>query len=84
MNATVLASRNRVGRVLRGMLIGWVLPLLLVLIVIQLFVYRQTFVPGFAPRPAGGLQDLSSEADLQARFAQDIGHPRLLLLISPT
>ena len=84
MNAPVLASRNRVGRVLRGMLFGWVLPLLVVLIVIQLFVYRQTSVPGFAPRPASGLQDLSNEADLQARFAQDIGHSRLLLLISPT
>jgi hypothetical protein len=55
-----------------------------VLIAVQLFVYRGTSVPGFAPQPAGGLQDLSSEADLQARFAQDIGHPRLVLLISPT
>jgi len=64
--------------------LGWLLPLVVALVLIQLFVYRQTSVPGFAPRPASGLQDLSSEADLQARFAQDIGHPRLLLLISPT
>ena len=56
----------------------------MVLVVIQFFVYRETSVPGFAPRPASGLQELSGEADLQARFAQDIGHPRLLLLISPT
>ncbi|HEY3063904.1 MAG TPA: hypothetical protein VGL99_33455 [Chloroflexota bacterium] len=54
------------------------------LIVVQILVYQETAVPGFAPRPASGMQDLSSEADLQARFAQDIGHTRLLLLISPT
>jgi hypothetical protein len=53
-------------------------------IIIELVVYRQTSVPGLAQRPAGGLQDLNSEADLQARFAQDVGQPRLLLLISPT
>jgi hypothetical protein len=55
-----------------------------VLIALQLFVYRATSVPGLAPRPANGLQNLSSEMDLQARFEQDIGHPRLVLLISPT
>jgi hypothetical protein len=78
------ASRIRIGRLLKGVLLGWVLPVAVVLVLVQLVVYRQTSVPGLAPRPAGGLQDLSSEADLQARFAQDIGHPRLLLLISPT
>ncbi len=67
-----------------GALLGWLLPLVVALVVIQLLVYRETSVPGFAPRPASGLHDLSSEADLQARFAQDIGHARLLLLISPT
>ena len=77
-------SRIRFGRLLRGVVVGWLLPLVVVLIAIQLFVYRQTSVPGLAPRPAGGLQDLSSEADLQAQFAQDVGHSRLLLLISPT
>ena len=66
------------------MLLGWLLPVVVVLVVIQLFVYRETAVPGLAPRLASGLQDLSSEADLQARFARDISHPRLLLLISPT
>src|SRR5690349_4774491 len=76
--------RIQLGKLLRSMLLGWVLPLLVVLVVIQLFVYRATSVPGFASRPPGGMQDLSSETDLQARFAQDIGHPRLLLLISPT
>ena len=77
-------SRIRVGRLLREVVLGWVLPLAVGLVVVQLFVYRQTSVPGFAARPASGMQDLSSEADLQARFAQDVGHPRLLLLISPT
>jgi hypothetical protein len=37
-----------------------------------------------AARPAGGLQDRTGEADLKARLARDAGHPRLLLLISPT
>src|SRR5215467_1421879 len=78
------ARRVRFGRLLRGVLLGWLLPLAVVLVVIQLFVYRETSVPGLAPRPSSGLQELSGEADLQARFAQDIGHPRLLLLVSPT
>jgi hypothetical protein len=65
-------------------LLGWVAPLAVVLVVIQLYVYRETSVPGLAPRPAAGLQDLSSEADLEARFARDVGHPRLVLLLSPT
>jgi hypothetical protein len=76
--------RSSLGKLLKGVLLRWVLPLLVVLIVVQLVVYGQTSVPGLAPRPTRGLQDLTSEADLQARFAQDIGHPRLLLLISPT
>jgi hypothetical protein len=75
---------TRVGRFLREILVGWLLPLAVVLAVVEFFVYRETSVPGLAPRPASGMQDLSSEADLQARFTQDIGHPRLLLLISPT
>ena len=78
------ASRSRVGNLLRGLLVGWLLPLAVIIVAIQLLVYRGTSVPGFAPRPASGMQDLSSEAELQARFAQDVGHPRLLLLISPT
>ena len=78
------ASRVRFGRLLRGVVLGWLVPLAVVLAVVGLFVYRETSVPGFAPRPASGLRDLSSEADLQARFAQDVGHSRLLLLISPT
>jgi len=84
LTAATQVSRSQVRRLLRGLLLGWFLPLAVVLAAIQLFVYRETSVPGFAARPAGGMQDLSSEADLQARFAQDIGHPRLLLLISPT
>ncbi len=77
-------SRIRLGRLLRSVVLGWLLPVAVVLAVVQFFVYRGTSVPGFAPRPAPGMQDLSREADLQARFAQDIGHPRLVLLISPT
>ena len=84
VTATSRVSRRRIPRLLRGVLLGWVLPVVVVLIAVQLFVYRGTSVPGFAPQPARGLQDLSSEADLQAGFAQDIGHPRLVLLISPT
>ena len=84
LTAETPRTGSRLGRLLRGVLLGWVLPLAAVLIVVQLLVYRQTSVPGLAPRPASGLQALSSEADLQTRFAQDVGHPRLLLLISPT
>jgi len=86
MNVTAAspASRARLGKLLRGVLVGWLLPLAVALIIVQFFVYRETSVPGFAARPASGLQDLSSEADLQARFVQDVGHTRLLLLISPT
>jgi hypothetical protein len=72
------------GRRVPGLLLGWVLPLVAMLVVVQLVAYRETSVPGFAPRPASGLQDLSSVSNLQARFDQDAGHPRLLLLISPT
>lgn len=77
-------SSVRFGKLLRGVVLGWLVPLAVVLVVVELFVYRATSVPGFAARPASGLQDLSSEADLQARFAQDVGHSRLVLLISPT
>ena len=83
-NAATYTPWSRFGRLLKGIILGWLLPLVVVLVVIQLFVYRETSVPGFGPRPAGGVQDLSSEADLQARFAQDMGHARLLLLVSPT
>jgi hypothetical protein len=82
--AATQGSWIRLGRLLRGVALGWLLPLTVVLLVVQFFVYRETSVPGLAPRPSGGLQELSSEADLQARFVQDVGHPRLLLLISPT
>jgi hypothetical protein len=77
-------TRIRLGSLLRGVVLGWLLPLAVVLVVVELLVYRETPVPGLATRPAGGMQDLSGEADFQARFAHDVGHPRLLLLISPT
>jgi hypothetical protein len=84
VGATPRVSRIRLRRLLKGVVLGWLLPLVVALVVIQVFVYRETSVPGFAPRPASGMQDLTSEGELQARFAHDIGHPRLLLLISPT
>jgi hypothetical protein len=64
--------------------LSWVVPLVAVLVVVQLLVYRHTSVPGFAPRPSSSMQDLNSVSDLQARFDQDVGHARLVLLISPT
>jgi hypothetical protein len=33
---------------------------------------------------AAALQDISGIQDLQTRFAQDAGKPRLVLLVSPT
>ena len=39
---------------------------------------------GTASRPAAALQDIGSIQDLQTRFAQDAGKPRLVLLVSPT
>ena len=43
-----------VGQRLRGLLLGWVLPLVAVLVVLQLVVYRETSVPGFAPLQSSG------------------------------
>jgi hypothetical protein len=38
-----------------------------------------------APAPGTtSLVDLQNEGDLEARFAQDMGKPRLVLLVSPT
>jgi len=41
--------------------------------------------PGAPSRlDAAALQDIGSIQDLQTRFAQDAGKPRLVLLVSPT
>jgi hypothetical protein len=73
-----------VGQTLRKVLLGVVLPLVLLVIALQLWMYRATSLPGVAPRPAIGLQDIQSVSDLQTRFDQDMGKPRLVVLISPT
>lgn len=73
-----------VGQTLRKVLLGLVLPLVLLVIALQLWMYRATSLPGVAPRPATGLQDIQSVSDLQTRFDQDMGKPRLVVLISPT
>ena len=72
------------GRRAKGLLLGWVLPLAVVLVVLQIFLYRQSSIPGLAPHSLVGLMDLTSEPDLEVRFANDAGHTRLLLLVSPT
>jgi hypothetical protein len=68
----------------RAIVLGWVLPVVVALVVLQFWVYRATNIPGLAPRPASGLHELTTLADLQTAFANDIGKARLLLLISPT
>ena len=68
----------------RAVVLGWVLPVVVALVVLQLWVYRATNIPGLAPQPAAGLHELTTLADLQTTFASDIGKARLLLLISPT
>ena len=73
-----------VGQTPRKVLLGVVLPLVLLVIALQLWMYRATSLPGVAPRPATGLQDIQSVSDLQTRFDQDMGKPRLVVLISPT
>jgi hypothetical protein len=84
MNHIPSSRESNLWRWLRGVLLSWVLPIVAALVMIQLLVYRETSVPGLAPRPVTGLQELTSESDLQVRFAQDAGNTRLLLLISPT
>jgi hypothetical protein len=37
-----------------------------------------------APAGARALQDIQDVSDLQVQFNQDLGKPRLLLLVSPT
>jgi hypothetical protein len=72
------------GRLVRIGFIGVVLPLVILFVAIQLWMYRATGVVGLAPRPATGLQDIQSVSDLQTYFDRDIGKPRLVVLISPT
>lgn len=72
------------GRFARIGLVAVVLPLAILALAVQLWMYRATSVPGVAPRPAIGLQDIQTVSDLQAHFNQDAGKVRLVVLISPT
>lgn len=73
-----------VGRLVRTGLLGIVLPVVILVVAVQFWMYRATSVPSVASRPATGLQDIRSVSDLQDRFEQDAGKPRLVVLISPT
>lgn len=73
-----------VGRVVRIGLIGVLVPLVILFVAVQFWMYRATGVVGLAQRPATGLQDIQSVSDLQTYFDRDIGKPRLVVLISPT
>ena len=64
--------------------LAWIAPLVIALAVGMLVVYRASSVPGLAPRPASGLADLQDLSALQTQFNQDIGKPRLILLVAPT
>jgi hypothetical protein len=64
--------------------LGWIVPVVVVLLAMQLWIYRGSSVPGIAPRPPDGIHELSNVQDLQSQFARDAGHARLVLLISPT
>lgn len=63
---------------------GFVIVVALVIAAVLVTVYGPTGIPGLAPRPATGLQDLRDLSQLQMRFNEDVGKPRLILLISPT
>jgi hypothetical protein len=69
----------------RQAIFGW--PLLLLAAVLTGCNWSGAFTPP-ANRPAApadtSLTDLHAVGDLQARFDQDAGKPRLLLLVSPT
>ena len=64
--------------------LAWIAPVAIALLVVMLVVYRASSVPGLAPRPANGLADLQDLSALQTQFNQDIGEPRLMLLVAPT
>lgn len=65
-------------------MLGVVLPVVILAFAVQVWMYRATSVPGVAPQPAIGLEDIQSVSELQTRFEQDAGKPRLVVLVSPT
>ena len=69
----------------RSVLLAWLLPAAVGLLALMLLVYGgPAGVPGLAQRPSSGLRDLNDLGQLQTVFNQDVGRPRLLLLMSPT
>jgi hypothetical protein len=73
-----------VGRFVGIGLLGIALTVVIAFAASQLWMYRATSVVGLGPRPSIGLQDIQRVSDLEARFDQDAGRPRLVVLISPT
>ena len=72
------------ARWIRFGLVSIGVPVVVLLLAGQLWMYRATDIPGLGSRPVTGLQDIQSVADLRARFDRDAGRPRLVVLISPT
>ena len=82
--------RRTLGAIRRGWLTTAVLVILLAVAGIQ-FANPQSYLSEFVARigetgsgQAATLTDLTDVAQLQNVFDRDAGHPRLLLLLSPT
>ena len=73
------------SRVLRSVVVAWLLPAAIGVLALMLLVYGgPASIPGLGQRPSSGLRDLDDLSQLQTMFNQDVGRPRLLLLMSPT
>ena len=73
-------------RVERRGLVVWLVSMVLVLMVAGCSHAVSVAPPWARANPPAGvtLQDLTSVDDLQQAFDRDAGHPRLVLLVSPT